>query len=148
MSTDKTLYIYTDGGCHGNPGPGAWAGLLKWKGKEKEISGFEEHTTNNRMELSAVIKSLEAVSRPIPIEVYSDSQYVIKGITEYIHGWKKNDWQAAEKKKIKNLDLWKDLDHVASKFSISWHWVRGHNGHPENEYVDALVQKTIQEHTA
>ncbi len=145
---NKILYIYTDGGCHGNPGPGAWAGLLRWQGKEKELTGFDAQTTNNRMELTAVIKSLEAVSRPTTIEVYSDSQYVIKGMSDYIHTWKQDNWRVAAKKKVKNLDLWQALDAAAAPHTITWHWVRGHNGHPENEYVDDLVQKTILAHTS
>lgn len=140
------LSIYTDGGCHGNPGPGAWAALLRWGQKQKELSGFEADTTNNRMELTAVIEALKAVTRPSQIELYSDSQYVVKGMTSYIEGWRQNNWQVAEKKKIKNLDLWQALDQVQKPHRVSWIWIRGHNGHPENEYVDGLVQKVLNSH--
>ena len=144
---NKDVYIYTDGGCHGNPGPGAWAALLRWQDQEKELSGFEQETTNNRMELTAAIQALQHLKRPMTVHLYSDSQYVVKGMTTYIIDWRQNDWQVAIKKKIKNLDLWRKLDELSTHHSVTWHWVRGHNGHPENEYVDGLVQKEIIKHT-
>lgn len=143
---NKDVYIYTDGGCHGNPGPGAWAALLRWQDQEKELSGFEQETTNNRMELTAAIQALQHLKRPMTVHLYSDSQYVVKGMTTYIIDWRQNDWQVAIKKKIKNLDLWQKLDELSIHHSVTWHWVRGHNGHPENEYVDGLVQKEIAKH--
>ncbi|MAP24160.1 MAG: ribonuclease HI [Rickettsiales bacterium] len=144
---NKDVYIYTDGGCHGNPGPGAWAALLRWQDQEKELSGFEQETTNNRMELTAAIQALQHLKRPMTVHLYSDSQYVVKGMTTYIIEWRQNDWHAAIKKKIKNLDLWQKLDELSTHHNVTWHWVRGHNGHPENEYVDGLVQKEIIKHT-
>jgi ribonuclease HI len=144
---NKDVYIYTDGGCHGNPGPGAWAALLRWQDQEKELSGFEQKTTNNRMELTAAIQALQHLKRPMTVHLYSDSQYVVKGITTYINDWRQNDWHTAIKKKIKNLDLWRKLDELNAHHTVKWHWVRGHNGHPENEYVDGLVQKEIIKHT-
>ena len=144
---NKDVYIYTDGGCHGNPGPGAWAALLRWQDQEKELSGFEQETTNNRMELTAAIQALRHLKRPMTVHLYSDSLYVVKGMTTYITDWRQNDWQAAIKKKIKNLDLWRKLDELNMHHTVKWHWVRGHNGHPENEYVDGLVQKEIIKHT-
>jgi|AntRauTorckE6833_2_1112554.scaffolds.fasta_scaffold01089_2 ribonuclease HI len=142
----KDVYIYTDGGCHGNPGPGAWAALLRWQGQEKGFSGFDPQTTNNRMELMAAIHGLGQLKRPMTVQLYSDSQYVVKGMTSYITDWRCNNWQTAIKKKIKNLDLWQELDRLNQKHHVTWHWVRGHNGHLENEYVDGLVQKTIKTH--
>tara|TARA_Y100000590_G_scaffold349295_1_gene400774 strand:+ start:179 stop:649 length:471 start_codon:yes stop_codon:yes gene_type:complete len=143
---DKTLYIYTDGGCHGNPGPGAWAYLMRWDGHEKECSGYEAATTNNRMELTAALKALDAVTRPSTIHLYSDSQYLIKGMKDYIYNWKADNWNVAEKKKIKNLDLWKALETASHLHKISWYWVKGHSGHTENEHVDQLVQQAIEAH--
>ena len=136
--------IYTDGACSGNPGPGGWAALLRWRGVEKELSGAEALTTNNRMELMAVIVALESLKRAMAIDLYSDSQYVINGATKWIDGWRSNQWRGADKKPIKNPDLWQRLDAaVARHESIDWHWIRGHDGHPENERVDHLARKAI-----
>mgnify|MGYP001297639140 CR=1 FL=1 len=136
--------IYTDGACLGNPGPGGWAALLCFNNSEKELSGGEPETTNNRMEMKAVIEGLSALKRPCTVEVHTDSQYVQKGITEWIEGWKKRNWKTAAKKPVKNLDLWQQLDEVQSLHSVSWHWVKGHSGHPENERVDDLARHEAQ----
>ncbi|MCX8501500.1 MAG: ribonuclease HI [Alphaproteobacteria bacterium] len=137
--------IYTDGACSGNPGPGGWAALLRWRGAEKEISGGEAITTNNRMELTAVIIALESLKRPMIIDLYSDSQYVINGATKWMSGWRANQWRGADKKPVKNPDLWQRLEAAMSRHeSIDWHWVRGHDGHPENERVDQLAREAIR----
>jgi ribonuclease HI len=135
--------IYTDGACRGNPGPGGWAALLSLKGREKEISGAERLTTNNRMELTAVIRALETLKRPVTVKVYTDSEYVRRGITEWLPGWKARGWRTADKKPVKNQDLWEALDAVAARHSIEWHWVPGHAGVPGNERVDALANRAI-----
>ena len=135
--------IYTDGACKGNPGPGGWGALLKWNGHEREIFGGERDTTNNRMELMAVISALEALSRPCRIEVFTDSQYVQKGIAEWVANWKRRGWKTADKKPVKNVDLWMRLDSLAAGHSVTWHWVRGHAGHPENERADALANRGV-----
>ncbi len=144
MTTENELDIYTDGACSGNPGPGGWGALLIGFGKERELFGGEPATTNNRMELLAVIRALEALSRPVQARVHTDSQYVQKGISEWIHNWKRRGWLTADKKPVKNADLWRELDQVASIHRIEWCWVRGHNGHPENERADALARRGIQ----
>ena len=141
----EIVEIYTDGACSGNPGPGGWAALLRWGGKEKEISGFEMATTNNRMELTAVIEALKALKRPVTARVHTDSQYVQKGISEWIDGWKKRGWLTADKKPVKNADLWQTLDRLASQHRIEWRWVRGHAGHEENERVNALARAALAE---
>ena len=135
--------IYTDGACKGNPGPGGWGALLKWNDHERELFGGESGTTNNRMELMAVISALEALSRRFEVEVYTDSQYVQKGIAEWIVSWKKRGWKTADRKPVKNADLWMRLDQLASGHRISWHWVRGHAGHPENERADGLANRGV-----
>jgi len=135
--------IYTDGACRGNPGPGGWGVLLRYNGQEKELWGGEADTTNNRMEMLAVIRALEALKRPSPVKVYTDSIYVMKGITTWIHDWKKRGWRTADKKPVKNEDLWRELEALAAKHEIKWHWVKGHAGHPENERADALANKGI-----
>ena len=132
--------MFTDGACLGNPGSGGWAALLRFNGKEKEISGSESETTNNRMEMMAVIAGLRLLSNPCQIAVTTDSQYVQKGITEWIHGWKKRGWRTADKKPVKNIDLWQALDDAQSLHEVTWHWVRGHDGHAENERVDQLAR--------
>lgn len=137
------IEIFTDGACVGNPGPGGWGALLRWKGKEKELSGGEPHTTNNRMELKATIESLKTIKRPLPIHIYTDSQYVKNGITLWLIEWKKNGWKTKQKDPIKNQDLWEELDQIASKHTISWHWVKGHAGHVENERADALARASV-----
>ncbi len=142
--TEK-LRIYTDGACKGNPGPGGWGALLIYKDQEKELSGGEDNTTNNRMELMAAIKALESLKRPVMADLYTDSQYVRQGITEWIHNWKKNGWKNSQKKPVVNADLWQRLDELRAQHQIEWHWVRGHNGHPENEQVDQLATRAAEE---
>lgn len=138
------IKIYTDGACLGNPGPGGWAALLRFEDIEKTISGYEPETTNNRMELMAVIKALEALKKSSQVSVTSDSQYVLKGITEWIKGWKKKGWRNSKNEPVKNADLWKQLDLIVQQHEIEWHWVRGHSGHPENELVDELAREAIE----
>lgn len=135
--------IYTDGACSGNPGPGGWGALLRSDHTEKELSGFAADTTNNRMELLAVIEALRALKYPVRARVHTDSQYVQKGISEWIHGWKKRGWLTADRKPVKNADLWRVLDEVQAQHRIEWLWVRGHAGHVENERVDALARQAI-----
>ncbi|OIR07979.1 ribonuclease HI [mine drainage metagenome] len=137
--------LYSDGACSGNPGPGGWGCILRWKGQEKELWGGEAHTTNNRMELLAVINGLASLKRPCRVDVYTDSQYVQKGISEWLRGWKFRGWKTADNKPVKNADLWRSLDEVQARHSVAWHWVKGHAGHPENERADALARKGIQE---
>jgi ribonuclease HI len=141
----KHVTIYTDGACRGNPGPGGWGVLLRYGQHEKILSGAETHTTNNRMELMAAIKGLAAMTVPCKIDLYTDSQYVQKGITEWLSVWKKRHWKTADKKAVKNADLWEQLDHEASRHEIAWHWVKGHSGHPENERVDEIANLAIDE---
>jgi ribonuclease HI len=141
-----TIEIFTDGACKGNPGPGGWGALLKYNGQEKKIYGGEALTTNNRMELTAAIKALEALKRPCEVALYTDSQYLRQGMTTWLAGWKKNGWLTAKKESVKNADLWQQLDKLATKHRINWHWVRGHNGHYENEIADALANQGILDH--
>ena len=136
----EIVEIFTDGACRGNPGPGAWAALLRYKGTVKEISGFETLTTNNRMEMMAAIKALEALKRSSTIEIYTDSQYLKKGMEEWIIAWKQKGWINSKKDPVANSDLWKELDQLARVHQITWHWVKGHSGHPENERVDQLAR--------
>jgi ribonuclease HI len=143
MTEGELVEIYTDGACRGNPGPGGWGAILRFKGQEKELFGGEAATTNNRMELTAVIRALEALKQPSRAGVYTDSQYVQKGIKEWIHGWKRNGWKTSDKKDVKNKDLWIELDELRKKHDIEWHWVKGHAGHPENERADTLANKGI-----
>ena len=145
MSDETTINIYADGGCRGNPGPGGWGVLLQAGALEKELCGGEHETTNNRMELTAVIRSLEALKRPSSVNVHTDSQYVQKGISEWIHNWKRNGWRTADKKPVKNADLWQTLDSLAKQHQIKWIWVKGHAGHPGNERADALANRGIDE---
>lgn len=135
--------IHTDGACSGNPGPGGWGVLLEYDGERKELFGGEKDTTNNRMELTAAIKALEALKRPCIIQLYTDSNYVKDGITHWIHGWKKNGWKTANKKPVKNVDLWQALDAALQRHEVEWHWVRGHNGHEGNERADALARMGV-----
>jgi ribonuclease HI len=141
--TDGVIHIYSDGACRGNPGPGGWGALIRFKSTEKELSGGEAATTNNRMELTAVIRALEALAQPSKVCLYTDSQYVQKGISQWIHGWKRNGWKTADKKDVKNKDLWVELDELRKRHDIEWHWVKGHAGHAENERADALANKGI-----
>jgi ribonuclease HI len=140
---EPVVEIYSDGACRGNPGPGGWGAILRANGAEKEIYGGEAETTNNRMELMAAIRALEALKRPSQVKLYTDSIYVMKGITAWIHDWKRKGWRTADKKPVKNEDLWRRLDELAARHEIEWHWVRGHSGHPENERADALANKGI-----
>jgi len=133
------VIIYTDGACRGNPGPGGWGAILKFGDREREISGGELHTTNNRMELMAAIKALEALTRPCKVELHTDSQYVRTGISEWLAGWKKRGWKTAAKEPVKNEDLWRRLDEARARHTVDWRWVKGHNGHPLNERADALA---------
>lgn len=135
--------IFTDGACRGNPGPGGWGALLRFGGTEKELSGGEPETTNNRMELMAAISALEALKRPVTVDLHTDSTYVRDGITKWIHGWKKRDWRTADKKPVKNVDLWQRLEAAAARHEVAWHWVKGHAGHPDNERVDELAREAV-----
>ena len=137
------IEIYTDGACRGNPGPGGWAALLKWGEREKELKGAEASTTNNRMELTAVIRALEALKRPVQARVYTDSEYVRRGISEWLEGWKARGWRTADRQPVKNQDLWQRLDELASRHEIEWHWVPAHAGVPGNERVDRLANEAI-----
>jgi ribonuclease HI len=141
----KHVTIYTDGACRGNPGPGGWGVLLRYGKKEKTLFGGESSTTNNRMELMAAIQALAALRESCLIELYTDSQYVQKGISEWLPGWKKKNWKKADKKPVKNADLWQLLDHEASRHQVSWHWVKGHSDHPENDRADALANQAIDQ---
>jgi len=140
----EIVQIFTDGACSGNPGPGGWGAILRFRGVEKELSGGEADTTNNRMEMMAVIAGLSALTRPCTVEVYTDSQYVQKGISEWVKGWKARGWKTADRKPVKNEDLWKRLDEIAATHRVSWHWVKGHAGHAENERADALAREGLQ----
>ncbi len=133
--------IYTDGACSGNPGPGGWGALLVHDGVEKTICGGEKETTNNRMEMTAAIEALKALKRPCNIHLHTDSSYLRDGITKWIHGWKKNGWRTADKKPVKNQDLWLELETQLERQQVTWHWVRGHAGHTENERADALANQ-------
>lgn len=139
--------IYSDGACRGNPGPGGWGVLLRYDGREKELCGGEAATTNNRMELMAAIRALEALKRRSRVRLYTDSLYVMKGISAWIGDWKRRGWRTADKKPVKNEDLWRRLDELAAKHDIEWHWVRGHAGHPENERADQLANRGIPAET-
>ena len=142
---DEIVYIYTDGACRGNPGPGGWGVLMRYKEVEKEYWGGEKATTNNRMEMTAVNEALELLTRPCKVEFYTDSRYVIDGITKWIIGWKKKNWKNSKKEPVKNEDLWKLMDKLIQTHEINWHWVKGHSGHMENERVDALANKGVDE---
>lgn len=143
MSDKNTVYIFTDGACSGNPGPGGWAALLRWNGHEKTLSGGEAETTNNRMEMMAVICAIEAIKKPSRIELYSDSKYVLDGLTKWLAGWKAKGWKTANKDPVKNQDLWVRLDSLTQAHDMHFHWVRGHDGHKENELVDKLAVAAI-----
>ena len=139
----QEVTIYSDGACKGNPGRGGWGAVLVAGTSEKELFGGEANTTNNRMEMTAVIEALRALKRPCIVQVYTDSQYVQKGISEWLPGWKARGWKTADKKPVKNADLWQELEALAQPHQISWHWVRGHNGHPGNERADALANRGV-----
>jgi len=137
--------IYTDGACRGNPGPGGWGAILRYNGHEKTLYGAEPMTTNNRMELMAAIQALESLKRPCKVRLTTDSQYVQKGISEWLANWKRRGWKTAAKKPVKNADLWMRLDEAVADHDIRWEWVRGHSGHPENELADSLANQAIDE---
>jgi ribonuclease HI len=140
---DAVVEVFTDGACSGNPGPGGWGAVLRWKGHEREIMGFEKPTTNNRMELMAAISALEALKRPARVRLHTDSQYLRDGITRWIHAWKARGWKTAEKQPVKNVDLWQRLEAAMKPHQVEWIWVRGHAGHVENERADALARAAI-----
>ncbi|QDP72743.1 ribonuclease HI [Legionella israelensis] len=141
------IQIFTDGACRGNPGPGGWGALLRYNDHEKQLKGSEIHTTNNRMELMAAIKSLEALKRPCEVDLHTDSQYLRQGMTTWMKQWKLKGWKNAKREPVKNADLWQKLDQLASIHQIHWHWVKGHSGHPENELADSLANQAIDELT-
>lgn len=143
--TEKEVRLYTDGACKGNPGPGGWGVLLRYGDVEKELWGGDNATTNNRMELQAVIEGLLALTRPSRVTIVTDSQYVKNGMTQWIHNWKRNGWKTAARKPVKNADLWQRLDDLVHKHDVHWEWVRGHSGHPENERADQLANRGIEE---
>lgn len=145
MSNSNLIEVYADGACKGNPGPGGWGAWLSYAGHEKELWGGEMETTNNRMELTAVIRALEALKRQCPVKIYTDSAYVQKGITEWVHGWKVRNWMTSDKKPVKNVDLWKSLDTLVQQHEVEWVWVKGHAGNVGNERADALANKGVEE---
>ena len=144
---EGTIEIYADGACRGNPGPGGWGVLLRAGGREREMCGGEPQTTNNRMELAAVIEGLSSLAKRSKVRVYTDSQYVQKGMSEWIHNWKRRGWRTVDRKPVKNEDLWRKLDDISREHDIEWRWVKGHAGHPENERADALANKGIPRET-
>jgi ribonuclease HI len=144
MNGMQRVEIFTDGACKGNPGPGGWAALLRLGRHEKELTGSDPDTTNNRMEMTAVIRALKALTRPCEVQLHSDSKYVIEGMTKWIAGWQKRGWKNASKKPVRNADLWHDLIEAAAPHRIDWIWVRGHNGHTENERVDRLASDAAE----
>lgn len=144
-SSHKAVELFTDGACSGNPGPGGWGALLRYKGTEKELSGAEPETTNNRMELMAAIEGLKAIKTACSVTLYTDSKYVLQGVTEWMDGWKSRGWKTADKKPVKNQDLWMALDEQVNRHHITWQWVKGHNGHIENERVDELARMAIKD---
>ena len=148
MIDKEEINIYTDGACKGNPGQGGWGAILQYKDRVKEISGYSEHTTNNIMELTAVIESLKALKRPCSVILTTDSKYVKNGITQWIHNWKKNGWRTASKKPVKNKELWILLDEAITNHSIDWQWIKGHSGHPQNERADELANLVIEKEGA
>lgn len=141
----KTVDIWTDGACSGNPGPGGWGAVMRYGGAEKELSGGEAATTNNRMELMAAIAALEALKRSSQVNLHTDSKYVMDGVTKWIHGWKQNGWKTADKKPVKNDDLWRRLDTARLRHQVDWRWVKGHAGHELNEHADALARQGLQD---
>jgi ribonuclease HI len=142
-ASGKRVEIFTDGACSGNPGPGGWGAVLRYDGVEKELSGGDKSTTNNRMEMMAAIQALEALKRSSAVDLHTDSTYLRDGITKWIHGWKRNGWKTAAKKPVKNVDLWQRLEKALERHDVAWHWVKGHAGHPENERADALARAGV-----
>jgi ribonuclease HI len=145
-SSQGRVIIYTDGACKGNPGPGGWGVVLRSGDKEKHLHGGETLTTNNRMEMTAVIEALKALKMACHVTLYTDSKYVMQGVTEWMGGWKARGWKTANKDPVKNVDLWQEIDSLLGKHDINWHWVKGHAGHPGNELADALANKGVEEH--
>ena len=145
LSTATRVVVHTDGACSGNPGPGGWGAILEWNNHKKELKGGEPHTTNNRMELMAAIMALETLKRPCTVHIHTDSQYLRDGITKWIFAWKRNGWKTADKKPVKNVDLWKRLDAALAHHKVHWHWVKGHAGHAMNERADELAREAIDE---
>ncbi len=145
MKTENSVKIYTDGACKGNPGPGGWGALLRYGDVEKQLFGGEKNTTNNRMELMAAIEALAALTKPCVVDLTTDSQYVRKGITEWMRNWKRNGWKTAARQPVKNADLWQRLDTEVARHDVKWHWVKGHSGHPENELADELANKGVEQ---
>ena len=143
MSRETEVEIFTDGACSGNPGPGGWGAILRVGNRERELSGGDPATTNNRMELTAVIRALASLTRGCEVELYTDSQYVKNGIETWIHGWKKNGWKTSDRKTVKNADLWRELDEAAKLHTVRWHWVKGHNNHRGNDRADALANRGV-----
>jgi ribonuclease HI len=141
----QQVIVHTDGACSGNPGPGGWGAILQWGDHTKELKGGEQHTTNNRMELMAAIVALEALKRSCTVELHTDSEYLRQGITSWIKNWKRNGWKTADRKPVKNVDLWQRLDAALSRHKVDWHWVRGHSGHDLNERADELAREAIAE---
>ncbi|MFP4161004.1 MAG: ribonuclease HI [Ectothiorhodospira sp.] len=143
MTETDGVEIFTDGACRGNPGPGGWGAVMRYRGQEKHLSGGEAETTNNRMELMAAIQALETLTRPCRVDLTTDSQYVKNGVNQWMPNWKRRGWRTASGQPVKNQDLWQRLDAAASRHQVSWHWVRGHSGHPENELADQLANQAI-----
>lgn len=143
-SGNDVVEIFTDGACSGNPGPGGWGAVMRYQGHERELNGFANPTTNNRMEMMAAIAALEALKRPSRVQIHTDSQYLRDGITRFIHAWKARDWKTADKKPVKNIDLWQRLETSMKPHQVEWFWVRGHAGHPENERADALARAGVE----
>ncbi|MCB9535522.1 MAG: ribonuclease HI [Myxococcales bacterium] len=143
MAEDDIVEIYTDGACSGNPGPGGWGVLLRWRGVERERFGGEAHTTNNRMELMAAIEGLAALKRAVPVRLYTDSTYVKQGITQWVPRWQRNGWRTASKAPVKNADLWQRLAELNERYDVEWRWVKGHAGHPDNERADELARRGV-----
>ncbi len=144
MPPPERVEIHTDGACSGNPGPGGWGAVLRWGGQTRELSGFEPETTNNRMELQAAIAALEALKRPMTVEVFTDSNYLRQGITAWLPAWKARGWRTADKRPVKNQDLWRRLESALARHRIAWRWVRGHSGNPDNERADRLAREAIR----
>jgi ribonuclease HI len=144
VASSNRVEIFTDGACSGNPGPGGWGAILRFKGKSRELCGGEADTTNNRMELLAAISALEALTRPCAVDLYTDSNYLRGGITQWVYGWARNGWKTADKKPVKNVDLWQRLVAARDRHDVTWHWVKGHAGHDENERADELAREGMR----
>ncbi|MCL4878220.1 MAG: ribonuclease HI [Anaerolineae bacterium] len=144
----KQVTIYTDGSCKNNPGPGGWAAILVYGEHEKELEGGDSYTTNNQMELTAAIKALEAIKEPCEVELFTDSEYLVKGMTEWLDGWKRKSWRTRRNEEVRNKQLWQQLDRIASKHQVKWNWIKGHDGHKYNERCDALARKQIEKYSS